>query len=145
MKAVLQRVTRAAVCVDSQTVGAIGAGLLLLLGIAGDDTREDAEKLAGKISRLRIFPDAQGKTNLSAADVGAELLVVSQFTLLADCRKGNRPSFIGAGDPKAAEALYDYFIEVSRPLFAKVEAGVFAAKMEVELVNDGPFTVVLDG
>jgi D-tyrosyl-tRNA(Tyr) deacylase len=144
MKAVIQRVSRAAVRVDGETVGEIGRGLLLLLGIAAGDTPEMAEKLTEKIARLRIFPDENGKTNLSAADTGGGLLVVSQFTLLADCRKGNRPSFIGAGEPAAAEALYRHFIEASKPLYAQVAAGVFGAMMEVELVNDGPFTLVLE-
>ena len=144
MKAVVQRVSSASVRVDGSTVGEIGRGLLVLLGVTAEDTPDTAERLADKIARLRIFPDEHGKTNLSAADVGGGLLVVSQFTLLADCRKGNRPSFIGAGPPDAAEALYEHFIQASKPLYTKVASGVFGAMMKVELINDGPFTITLE-
>ena len=144
MKAVLQRVTRAAVTVDGQTVGQIGKGLLILLGVSNEDTEETARKLADKICRLRIFEDENGKTNLSLADVGGELLVVSQFTLYADCKKGNRPSFIKAGAPDHANRIYEYFTECCKDHADKVEHGIFGADMKIELVNDGPFTLALD-
>lgn len=145
MKAVLQRVSRAVVTVDGETVGAIGKGFMILLGVADTDTPAVADKMAGKICKLRIFEDGEGKTNLSLADVGGEILVVSQFTLYADCHKGNRPSFIGAGAPALAEELYEYFMERCRQYVPKVERGSFGAHMKVELVNDGPFTLVLEG
>lgn len=144
MKAVLQRVTRAAVTVDGQTVGQIGKGFLILLGVSNEDTEETARKLADKICRLRIFEDENGKTNLSLADVGGELLVVSQFTLYADCKKGNRPSFIKAGAPDHANRIYEYFTECCKDHADKVEHGIFGADMKIELVNDGPFTLALD-
>ena len=144
MKAVLQRVTRAAVTVDGQTVGQIGKGFLILLGVSNEDTEETARKLADKICRLRIFEDENGKTNLSLADVGGELLVVSQFTLYADCKKGNRPSFIKAGAPDHANRIYEYFMECCKDPADKVEHGIFGADMKIDLVNDGPFTLALD-
>ena len=144
MKAVLQRVTRAAVTVDGQTVGQIGKGFLILLGVSNEDTEETARKLADKICRLRIFEDENGKTNLSLADVGGELLVVSQFTLYADCKKGNRPSFIKAGAPDHANRIYEDFMECCKDHADKVEHGIFGADMKIDLVNDGPFTLALD-
>lgn len=144
MKVVLQRVSRASVSVEGQQTGAIGRGFLLLLGVSDSDTEAIADKMTDKICKLRIFEDENGKTNLSLADVGGELLVVSQFTLYADCRKGNRPSFTRAGAPQQAEALYEYFLKRCREKIAVVEHGVFGAHMEIELVNDGPFTLALD-
>lgn len=144
MRVVLQRVKEANVSVDGQTVGSIGPGYLILLGAEEEDTRQTVDKMVDKICRLRIFPDENGKTNLSLADVGGEILVVSQFTLCADCRKGNRPSFIKAGSPDTAKALYDYAVERCRLYADKVEQGIFGACMEVSLVNDGPFTLMLD-
>ena len=117
---------------------------MILLGVSGEDSREIAERMADKICRLRIFEDADGKTNCSLADVGGALLVISQFTLYADCRKGNRPSFIKAGAPEMAEALYEHFMERCRTHVAQVEKGRFGADMKVELLNDGPFTLMLD-
>lgn len=145
MKVVLQRVSRARVTVDGQTTGEIGEGFLILLGVAEEDDEAAADRMADKICKLRIFPDSEGKTNLSLADVGGELLVVSQFTLYADCHKGNRPSFIKAGFPEKAERLYEYFTERCRQYVPKVEHGSFGADMKVELLNDGPFTLVLEG
>ena len=144
MKIVLQRVKEASVTVDGNKVGEIGKGFLLLLGVANDDTTEVADKLIEKISRLRIFEDSEGKTNLNIDAVSGEVMVVSQFTLYADCRKGNRPSFINAGSPQLAEELYEYVLEKCRAIFGKVESGSFGADMKVSLVNDGPFTLVLD-
>lgn len=144
MRAVVQRVTRASVSVDGEMLGQIGKGFMILLGVADGDTAELADKLADKICRLRIFEDENGKTNLSLADVGGELLVISQFTLYADCHKGNRPSFIKAGAPQMAEALYDHFMERCREHVDVVEKGRFGADMKVELLNDGPFTLMLD-
>lgn len=144
MRAVVQRVTRASVTVEGQTLGKIGKGFMILLGVSNEDTRETAKKMADKICRLRIFEDSQGKTNLALADVGGELLVVSQFTLYADCHKGNRPSFINAGAPDLANELYEYFMECCRAHVDVVEKGEFGADMKVELLNDGPFTLMLD-
>jgi len=144
MKIVIQRVTEASVTAEGRQSGAIGRGFLVLLGIGERDTREDAERLVSKMIRLRIFADQQGKTNLSLQDVGGALLVVSQFTLYADCHKGNRPNFLQAAAPDQAEALYEYFLEVCRRSVPQVEQGVFGARMEVRLVNDGPFTVILE-
>jgi D-tyrosyl-tRNA(Tyr) deacylase len=145
MRIVLQRVTQASVEVDGQTVGCIGRGYAALLGVGQGDTKEQAAKMAEKIKKLRIFRDDNGKTNLSVEDVRGDILIVSQFTLYADCRKGNRPSFTDAADPALAEELYEYFIELCRGNFNKVGHGVFGAAMKVSLVNDGPFTVVLEG
>lgn len=145
MRVVLQRVTRACVKVDGEVIGEIGKGFLLLLGVAESDDEAAADKMADKICKLRIFEDADGKTNLSLADVGGELLVVSQFTLYADCHKGNRPSFIKAGAPDKADRLYRYFVERCRQHVSRVEHGSFGAYMNVDLVNDGPFTLVLEG
>ena len=144
MKIVLQRVKNASVSVDNNIIGEIGQGYLLLLGVSNTDTKEIAEKLAEKISKLRIFEDENGKTNLSASDIGGEILIVSQFTLYADCKKGNRPSFTNAGGPDLANELYEYFIEICKSKFKKVAHGKFGADMQVSLINDGPFTVILD-
>ena len=144
MRAVIQRVLRAGVTVDAEVVCRIQKGFMILLGVSDEDTRETAKKLADKICKLRIFEDENGKTNLSLADVGGELLVISQFTLYADCRKGNRPSFIKAGAPDEANRLYEYFMDCCREHVAVVERGQFGADMKVELVNDGPFTLMLD-
>lgn len=144
MKIVLQRVKEASVTIDGNKVGEIGKGYILLLGVSNDDTREIADKMIEKISRLRIFEDSEGKTNLSIDAVSGEVMVVSQFTLYADCRKGNRPSFINAGSPQLAEELYEYIKEKCKTVFGKVECGQFGADMKVSLINDGPFTLVLD-
>ena len=144
MRVVLQRVTRASVTVDGAVIGEIGKGFLVLLGVAETDDEKIADKMADKICKLRIFQDSEGKTNLSLADVGGELLVVSQFTLYADCHKGNRPSFIKAGSPAKAEALYEYFVKRCQQYVPKVEHGSFGADMKVELLNDGPFTLMLE-
>lgn len=144
MKFVIQSVTQAAVTVDQKTVGKIGKGFLVLIGISDADTKEIADKLVKKLVGLRIFKDAEGKTNLSLADVGGELLLVSQFTLYANCKKGYRPSFIEAGKPEMANAMYEYIIEECKKSVPVVETGIFGASMQVSLVNDGPFTIILD-
>ena len=144
MRFVLQRVTSASVDVDGKTVGEIDKGYLLLVGVSNTDTKDIADKMIEKVARLRIFEDENGKTNLSSEQVGGEILVISQFTLYADCRKGNRPSFTDAGAPAMAEELYEYIISRCRELFAKTETGIFGADMKVTLTNDGPFTVVLN-
>ena len=144
MKAVVQRVTRASVTVDGKVCGKIDNGFLVLLGVGQEDEKADAERLAAKICKLRIFSDENDKINLSLADVGGSLLIVSQFTLYADCRKGNRPNFIQAGKPDEAERLYTYFADYCRSKGKHVETGIFGADMKVELVNDGPFTIVLE-
>lgn len=144
MRAVLQRVSEAEVHADGEVVGSIGKGFFILLGISDEDDETVADKLADKICKLRIFEDENGKTNRSLQDVAGELLVVSQFTLYADCRKGNRPSFIGAGAPAKADRLYEYFMERCKTHVGKVEHGKFGADMKVSLVNDGPFTLTLD-
>ena len=144
MKAVIQRVSGASVTVEGQITGRIGRGYLVLLGVGKDDTRADADRIAKKLAGLRIFPDENDKINRSLLDVGGSLLVVSQFTLYADCRKGNRPGFSNAADPGLAEELYEYFMEKCREYVPVVEHGVFGAHMEVSLVNDGPFTVILE-
>lgn len=144
MKLVIQRVKHASVTVDGNVTGKIGKGFLVLIGIANSDTKEIADQYLKKLLNLRIFEDENGKTNLSLKDVNGELLLVSQFTLYADCRKGNRPSFINAGAPDMAEALYEYMIEACRKEIPVVEPGIFGADMQVELLNDGPFTIVLD-
>lgn len=144
MKLVIQRVERASVSVDRKVVGAIGTGYLVLLGVGAEDTEADCERLAAKMINLRIFADSDGKTNLSLKDVGGGLLIISQFTLYADCRKGNRPNFLLAKKPDEAERLYEYFTEICRREVPQVETGVFGADMKVELVNDGPFTVILE-
>lgn len=144
MKIVLQRVKNASVSVDGKITGKINCGYLVLLGVGNDDTEKDCERLALKIANLRIFSDENDKINLSLKDVGGSLLVVSQFTLYADCRKGNRPNFTMAGKPDMAEKLYEYFVSECRKYVDKVETGVFGADMQVELLNDGPFTVILE-
>lgn len=144
MRVVLQRVAYARVTVDGQLTGAIENGFLLLLGVSGTDTEAIAHKMVDKIYKLRIFPDENGKTNLSLADVGGEILLVSQFTLYADCKKGNRPSFTRAGGPELAQKLYEYVAERLKSFGNHVEQGRFGADMKVELLNDGPFTLVLD-
>ena len=143
MRVVLQRVKHASVHVDGQETGAIGQGFLILLGVSDTDDESIADKMADKICKLRIFEDENGKTNRSLQDVDGEILVVSQFTLYADCRKGNRPSFVKAGKPEHANALYEHFVEESRKYVPKVEHGSFGADMQVELGNEGPFTLVL--
>lgn len=143
MRAVVQRVKEAHVNVDGRIVGAISHGLLVLLGVGEGDTEEDGRYLAEKISNLRVFPDDQGKMNLSIKDSGGEILAVSQFTLYGDCRKGRRPSFSSAAHPEVANRLYLDFVEVLRNHGLKVETGVFQAHMEVGLVNDGPVTLIV--
>ena len=143
MRAVVQRVLRARVVVRGETVGAIGPGLCVLLGIADDDSDDDAKRLAGKIARLRIFENDAGKFDLGLLDVEGEALVVSQFTLIADTAKGNRPSFGPAAPPDQAQALYEAFSAALGTLGVHVETGVFGARMQLELVNDGPVTLVL--
>lgn len=144
MKAVLQRVSRAQVTVGDEVTGQIDRGLLILLGVAADDPPEAEEVLAKKVANLRIFQDDADKMNLSVLDVGGAALVVSQFTLLADCRKGRRPSFLGAGSPEVANQRYEAFCERLRGHGLRVETGRFAASMNVELVNQGPVTILLD-
>jgi len=150
LKVILQRVTGASVEVDGEIISSIEKGYLVLLGIGADDTKEQIDKMVEKIRKLRLFSDENGKTNLSIEDIKGEILVVSQFTLYADCKKGNRPSFTEAGNPVLAEELYNYFIEICKggpcvSPFKKVGHGVFGAHMHVSLVNDGPFTVILEG
>jgi D-tyrosyl-tRNA(Tyr) deacylase len=144
MRLVIQRVLHAEVQVDGNTIGKIGKGLLVFVGAGQDDTKEIADKYLRKLLGLRIFEDENGKTNLSLKDVDGELLIVSQFTLYANCKKGNRPSFIEAGEPHMAEALYEYMIEEAKKSVPVVEHGEFGADMKVSLLNDGPFTVILD-
>ena len=144
MKFVIQRVNHAEVKVDGETVGKIGKGFMILLGVENSDTEEITDKMADKICKLRIFEDENGKTNLSLADVNGELLLVSQFTLYANCRKGNRPSFIEAGAPDEANKLYEYIISEASKQVPVVEHGIFGADMKVSLENDGPFTVIFD-
>ena len=144
MKLVIQRVKHASVTVEGNVTGKIGKGFLVFIGIADSDTKEIADQYVKKLLNLRIFEDENGKTNLSLKDVNGELLLISQCTLYADCRKGNRPSFINAGAPDMAKALYEYMIEACRKEIPVVQTGIFGADMQVELLNDGPFTVVLD-
>ena len=144
MKLVIQRVAHASVTVDNKVIGKIGKGYMVLIGVSDTDTKEIADKMLDKMIKLRIFEDENGKTNLSLADVGGELLLISQFTLYANCKKGNRPSFIEAGSPDHANALYEYIIEKCKERVDVVEQGEFGAEMKVELLNDGPFTVILD-
>jgi D-tyrosyl-tRNA(Tyr) deacylase len=144
MRAVLQRVTRASVRVEGETVGEIALGLVVLLGIAADDTARDVSYLVEKIAALRIFEDAEGRMNLSVADVGGALLIVSQFTLYGDARRGRRPSWSQAAPPEVAEPLYESFVTEAGRSGARVETGSFRRMMEVELVNDGPVTIMLD-
>lgn len=144
MRAVVQRVTRARVTVDDEIVGEIGNGLVVLLGVAHDDTKQDADYLASKIVSLRIFDDTEGKMNLPLKEIDGGLLIVSQFTLYGDVRRGLRPSWSDAAPPEVAEPLYEYFVESSRKLVARVATGSFRKTMQVELVNDGPVTIMLD-
>jgi D-tyrosyl-tRNA(Tyr) deacylase len=144
MKLVIQRVNHANVKIDGEEVGKINKGLLVLVGVAADDDEKIVEKYFNKLIKLRIFEDENGKTNLSLKDVGGELLLVSQFTLLANCKEGNRPSFIGAGSPDEAKRLYEYMVELGKKSDINTECGVFGADMKVSLENDGPFTIVLE-
>lgn len=144
MKAVIQRVKNAEVKVEGKIVGEIGEGLLILLGVGPDDTEENADTLIKKICNLRIFRDENDKMNLSVKDIDGEILVVSQFTLYADCTKGNRPSFVEAASPEKAEKLYEYFKEKCKLEVKKVECGVFGADMKVSLLNNGPVTIILE-
>jgi len=144
MRAVLQRVTRASVRVGGETVGEIGPGLLVLLGVARDDGESDAVYLVEKVLNLRVFEDAEGRMNLSLAEAGGALLAVSQFTLYGDARKGRRPSWFDAAPPELARPLYEFFVTEARARGARAETGSFQAMMEVELVNDGPVTILLD-
>lgn len=144
MRLVIQRVLHAEVQVDGNTIGKIGKGLLVFVGAGQDDTKEIADKYLRKLLGLRIFEDENGKTNLSLKDVNGALLIVSQFTLYANCKKGNRPSFIEAGEAHMAEALYEYMIDEAKKSVPVVEHGEFGADMKVSLLNDGPFTIILD-
>lgn len=144
MRFLIQRVNRASVTVDGRKIGEIGKGMLVFVGISHTDTVEIADKMTKKLTGLRIFEDENGKTNLNLKTVGGELLVISQFTLYADCCKGNRPSFTNAGDPEKANTLYRYIIDLCRSEVDRVEEGSFGAEMKVELVNNGPFTILLD-
>ena len=144
MRLVIQRVLHAEVQVDGNTIGKIGKGLLVFVGAGQDDTKEIADKYLRKLLGLRIFEDENGKTTVSVKDVDGELLIVSQFTLYANCKKGNRPSFIEAGEPHMAEALYEYMIDEAKKSVPVVEHGEFGADMKVSLLNDGPFTIILD-
>lgn len=144
MKFVIQRVKHASVKVDGNVVGKIDKGYMVLIGISENDTKEIADKMIKKMIGLRIFEDENGKTNISLKDVSGELLLISQFTLYADCKKGNRPSFINAGKPDMANEMYEYIIEQCKKEISVVEKGIFGADMKVSLENDGPFTIVLD-
>lgn len=144
MRFVIQRVTEASVTVDEQMIGKIGKGFLVLIGVSGNDTKEIADKMIKKLIGMRIFEDEDGKTNLSLDDVNGSLLMVSQFTLYADCKKGNRPSFIKAGEPTMAQEMYQYIIDKCKQQVPIVETGQFGADMKVSLLNDGPFTILLD-
>ena len=144
MKFVIQRVKQASVKVEGSVIGEIEKGYLVLIGVSDKDTEAVADKMIKKMIGLRIFEDAEAKTNLSLADVGGSLLLVSQFTLYANCKKGNRPSFIEAGAPDKANQLYEYIIEESKKSVSVVQTGRFGAEMEVSLINDGPFTILLD-
>lgn len=144
MRFVIQRVTHASVTIDGVTCGKIDKGFLVLIGVGQDDDEKIADKMVQKLIAMRIFEDENGKTNLALKDVGGQLLLVSQFTLYADCKKGNRPSFIAAGSPQRADELYQYIIAKCKEEIAVVEQGEFGADMKVELLNDGPFTVILD-
>lgn len=144
MKFIIQRVQFATVNVDEEIVGKINKGLLVFIGVSETDTNTEADKLVKKLIHLRIFEDSEGKTNLSLNDVNGELLLISQFTLYADCKKGNRPSFINAGNPVLAKNLYEYIIDKCKIDIPIVEKGIFGADMKIELLNDGPFTIILD-
>lgn len=144
MKLVIQRVSKADVTVNKEVVGKINKGFLVLLGVSNEDTKENADYLVKKLCNLRVFEDENKKMNLSLKDIGGEILIISQFTLFADCNKGNRPSFANAGNPELAKQLYEYFIQECKKLGFKVENGIFGAHMEVSLVNDGPVTILLE-
>lgn len=144
MIAVIQRVTRAEVSVDGVSVGKCSKGLLILLGVAGGDTKEDADAIVKKIPSLRIFCNEEDKMNLSLSDVGGEVLAISNFTLLGNCRRGNRPDFTGAEKPDAAKAMYEYFVSKLKESVPHVATGVFGADMKVDMLNDGPVTIILD-
>ena len=144
MRFIIQRVRHASVTIDGEVRGKIGKGFMVLIGIGADDTKEIADKLVRKLVNMRIFEDAEGRTNLGLKDVEGELLLISQFTLYADCKKGNRTSFTKAGAPAMAESLVEYIIEECKKEIPVVEQGEFGADMKVELLNDGPFTVILD-
>ena len=144
MRFIIQRVKSASVTVDNEVIGSIGRGYMVLIGVCDADDESVADKMVDKMIKLRINEDAAGKTNLALADVNGGLLLVSQFTLYANCKKGNRPSFIEAGSPEHAEALYEYIIERCRERVPVVQKGSFGAEMAVELINDGPFTIILD-
>ncbi|MDO4261716.1 MAG: D-aminoacyl-tRNA deacylase [Eubacteriales bacterium] len=144
MRFVVQRVTHASVTVDGQVIGKIGKGFLVLIGVSDEDTKETADRMVKKLLGLRIFEDENGKTNLDLHTVGGSLLLVSQFTLYADCSHGNRPSFIRAGKPDMASGMYEYIIARCKEQVETVERGEFGAEMKVELLNDGPFTILLD-
>ncbi len=144
MRFVIQRVSHASVTVDGSVLGKIGKGFLVLIGVSGTDTEETADKMVKKMLGLRIFEDENGKTNLDLRTVNGELLLISQFTLYADCKRGNRPGFTRAGKPEEAKALYEYIIRKCKEEFPVVEQGEFGADMKVELLNDGPFTILLD-
>ena len=144
MRFVIQRVTESSVTIDGEISGKIGKGYLVLIGVADTDTKEIADKMIRKLIGLRIFEDEQGKTNLSLANVDGGLLLVSQFTLYANCKRGNRPSFIEAGKPDMANEMYEYIIEKCRESVDEVQTGEFGADMKVQLLNDGPFTILLD-
>ena len=144
MRFVIQRVTEASVTIDGKVKGSIGRGFMVLIGVGESDTKEVADKMVKKLIGMRIFADENDKTNLSLADVGGSLLLISQFTLYADCKKGNRPSFVKAGGPEMATELYEYIIEECKKQVADVQTGEFGADMAVSLVNDGPFTIILN-
>ncbi|MBQ6550169.1 MAG: D-tyrosyl-tRNA(Tyr) deacylase [Lachnospiraceae bacterium] len=144
MRFVIQRVTESSVTVDNEVLGMIGKGLIVLIGVSREDTEETAEKMVKKLLNLRIFEDENGKTNLSLSDVKGALLLISQFTLYADLRRGNRPGFTDAGDPEDAERLYEYIVDLCRKSVPDVQKGRFGADMKVSLINDGPFTILLD-
>ena len=144
MKLLIQRVKHASVSVDGQCVGKIEEGFLVLVGVSNSDTKEIADRMLDKMLKLRIFADENGKTNLSIGQVGGQLLLISQFTLYADCRHGNRPGFTDAGSPEHADSLYEYLIAEAKKQVPIVEHGIFGADMKVELLNDGPFTIMLD-
>lgn len=144
MRFIIQRVTNASVTVEDNVTGKIDKGFLVLIGVSEDDTKEIADKMIKKLIGMRIFEDENGKTNLALADVGGSLLLVSQFTLYADCKKGNRPSFTKAGNPVMAEEMYEYIISQCKKEVENVQVGIFGAYMKVQLLNDGPFTIILD-
>ena len=144
MRFVIQRVSHASVTVDETVIGEIGTGFLVLIGVSQTDTTQTADKMMRKLLNMRIFPDENGKTNLALKDVGGALLMVSQFTLYADCKKGNRPSFTAAGAPETADALYEYCVGIAREQGFETQTGQFGAHMRVQLCNEGPFTILLD-